>query len=82
MSCKPIRKRAASAPQLATSCAAIALHNIHAVGPIYRGGTQGEAENLASAYRYSLELASKHGIKSAEGIGLARQQGNLENMSS
>lgn len=41
-----------------------AKYVIHAVGPIYRGGTQGEAETLASAYRYSLELASKHGIKS------------------
>jgi O-acetyl-ADP-ribose deacetylase (regulator of RNase III) len=41
-----------------------AKYVIHAVGPIYRGGTQGEAETLASAYRNSLALASKHGIKS------------------
>ncbi|MCE5264975.1 MAG: O-acetyl-ADP-ribose deacetylase [Deltaproteobacteria bacterium] len=37
---------------------------IHAVGPIYRGGTEGEAELLASAYRSSLKLASAHGLRS------------------
>ncbi len=41
-----------------------AKHVIHAVGPIYRGGTEGEAELLASAYRSSLRLASAHGLKS------------------
>ena len=30
---------------------------IHAVGPVWRGGEQGEAEALASAYRSSLGLA-------------------------
>lgn len=33
---------------------------IHTVGPIYRDGTRGEAELLASAYRSSLALAIKH----------------------
>ncbi len=37
---------------------------IHTVGPIYRGGTQGEADLLASAYLESLKLARKHGIRS------------------
>ncbi|UBV42388.1 macro domain-containing protein [Deinococcus taeanensis] len=32
-------------------------HVIHAVGPIWRGGTAGEAQLLAGAYRGSLELA-------------------------
>ena len=41
-----------------------AKYVIHTVGPIYRGGQQGEAETLASAYRSSLALASQHGIKS------------------
>jgi len=42
----------------------VARYVIHAVGPVYRGGTQGEAERLASAYRHSLELASQHGLRS------------------
>jgi O-acetyl-ADP-ribose deacetylase (regulator of RNase III) len=33
-------------------------HVIHTVGPIWRGGHQGEAGLLASAYRESLKLAS------------------------
>jgi len=37
---------------------------IHTVGPIYRGGGRGEGELLASAYRESLRLASKQGLKS------------------
>jgi O-acetyl-ADP-ribose deacetylase len=37
---------------------------IHTVGPIYRGGTQGEADLLASAYLESLKLARKNGIRS------------------
>ncbi len=41
-----------------------AKYVIHAVGPIYRGGTHGEAEKLASAYRVSLELASQHDCQS------------------
>lgn len=41
-----------------------AKHVIHAVGPIYRDGKHGEANLLASAYKSSLELAAKNGIKS------------------
>ena len=36
---------------------------IHTVGPIYRGGSDGEAEFLANAYRNSLQLAVNHGIR-------------------
>ena len=36
---------------------------IHAVGPVYRGGSQGEAELLASAYKSAFELAAKLGLK-------------------
>ncbi len=37
---------------------------IHAVGPIWRGGSAREAEQLASTYRASLRLAREHGLKS------------------
>ena len=41
-----------------------ARHVIHAVGPRWSGGSRGEAELLASAYRRSLELATEHGCRS------------------
>jgi len=41
-----------------------ARYVIHTVGPVYRDGTGGEAQLLASAYRESLKLASRHGLKS------------------
>jgi O-acetyl-ADP-ribose deacetylase (regulator of RNase III) len=37
-----------------------ARYVIHAVGPVWRGGQEGEAELLAGAYRRSLELAVEH----------------------
>jgi O-acetyl-ADP-ribose deacetylase (regulator of RNase III) len=37
---------------------------IHAVGPVWRGGDQGEAELLASAYRASLDEAARIGARS------------------
>lgn len=41
-----------------------AKYVIHTVGPIYRDGIRGEAKLLESAYRNSLELASKKGLRS------------------
>ena len=40
-----------------------ARHVIHAVGPVWRGGEQGEPELLASCYRRAIELAAEHGCK-------------------
>jgi O-acetyl-ADP-ribose deacetylase (regulator of RNase III) len=37
---------------------------IHAVGPVWHGGSRGEAELLASAYRRSLEVADELGATS------------------
>jgi O-acetyl-ADP-ribose deacetylase (regulator of RNase III) len=41
-----------------------ARHVIHAVGPVWRGGAQGEDELLAGCYRASLALAARHNIRS------------------
>ncbi|HXY30085.1 MAG TPA: macro domain-containing protein, partial [Gemmatimonadaceae bacterium] len=37
---------------------------VHTVGPVWRGGTHGEVELLASCYRASLTLATEHGARS------------------
>lgn len=41
-----------------------ARHVIHAVGPVWSGGSAGEELALASCYRRSLELAREHGFAS------------------
>ena len=40
-----------------------ARYVIHTVGPVWRGGGQGEAELLASCYRSTLELAAASGVR-------------------
>ena len=37
---------------------------IHAVGPIWKGGYNGEPEKLKNAYLHSLKLADQYGLKS------------------
>jgi O-acetyl-ADP-ribose deacetylase (regulator of RNase III) len=41
-----------------------ARHVIHAVGPVWHGGSQGEEEALASCYRRAIELCQTHGLAS------------------
>jgi O-acetyl-ADP-ribose deacetylase (regulator of RNase III) len=41
-----------------------AKYVFHAVGPVWNGGTSGEPEALASAYRTCLELSVRHDCQS------------------
>ncbi len=40
-----------------------ARYVIHAVGPVWQGGTRGEDEQLARCYRRSLELAAQNEVR-------------------
>lgn len=48
-----------------------ARYVIHAVGPMWQGGQQGEDELLAGAYRAALELASQHDCASVAAPALS-----------
>ena len=41
-----------------------ARYIFHAVGPVWRGGSEGEEELLASCHRRAIELADEHGCRS------------------
>jgi O-acetyl-ADP-ribose deacetylase (regulator of RNase III) len=41
-----------------------AKHVIHAVGPVWHGGTRGEPALLADCYRKSIALAAQNGLRS------------------
>lgn len=41
-----------------------ARHVIHAVGPVWRGGGEGEAGLLAACYENALRLADRHALRS------------------
>ncbi|MEG1633132.1 MAG: O-acetyl-ADP-ribose deacetylase [Oscillospiraceae bacterium] len=43
-----------------------AKYVLHTPGPIWHGGTKGEAELLASCYRSCLELASEHACRTVD----------------
>lgn len=66
--CLRIRKQQGGCPAgyaVITSAGKLnAKYIIHAVGPIWRGGTTNEAETLAAAYRNSLLLAVQYGVDS------------------
>jgi O-acetyl-ADP-ribose deacetylase (regulator of RNase III) len=56
--CEPGKAVATGAGRLHARCI------FHAVGPVYRGGSHGEAEQLASCYRECLGMAAERGLRS------------------
>jgi O-acetyl-ADP-ribose deacetylase len=48
-----------------------ARYVIHTVGPVWRGGSAGEAELLASCYRSSLDLAARHELRTVAFPGIS-----------
>ncbi len=65
---REIRRQIGSCPTggaVATGAGALPARWVfHAVGPVYRGGTHGEAELLASCYRTCLKMAEERGAGS------------------
>ena len=59
-----IGRLAAGRAVITTGGRLAAKYVIHTVGPVYRGGENGEAELLASCHRESIRLAEQHGIES------------------
>lgn len=62
--CRKLGGCATGDAKITTGGRLAAKHVIHTVGPVYRDGHHGEAEQLASAYRRSLEVASENGLAS------------------
>ena len=50
--------------KMTSGCRLPANHVIHTVGPVWRGGAEGEPELLASCYADSLKLAALHDLRS------------------
>jgi O-acetyl-ADP-ribose deacetylase (regulator of RNase III) len=59
--CKPLGGCATGDAKITPAGALPVNHVIHAVGPVWHGGDEGEPELLASAYRRSIELAAENG---------------------
>jgi O-acetyl-ADP-ribose deacetylase (regulator of RNase III) len=61
--CRPLGGCATGDAKITSAGRLPASHVIHAVGPIWRGGGEGEPELLASCYRRAIELAAEHGAQ-------------------
>ena len=62
--CRPLGGCATGDAKATTGGELPARWVIHAVGPVWRGGAEGEPELLASAYRRSLEVAAELAARS------------------
>jgi O-acetyl-ADP-ribose deacetylase (regulator of RNase III) len=62
--CRPLRGCDTGDAKITPGFDLPARHVIHTVGPIWRGGEEGEEGLLASCYRRSLELLVQHELRS------------------
>jgi O-acetyl-ADP-ribose deacetylase (regulator of RNase III) len=62
--CRPLGGCATGDARLTPGFQLPARYVIHTVGPIWHGGDRGEAEQLASCYRRSIEVAAANGLAS------------------
>src|SRR5665213_2883170 len=62
--CRPLQGCAVGDAKITPGFALPARHVIHAVGPVWHGGSHGEAQLLANCYRRSLALARDNGVRS------------------
>jgi O-acetyl-ADP-ribose deacetylase (regulator of RNase III) len=60
--CRPLHGCATGEAKLTPGFGLPARYVIHTVGPVWHGGTRGEAELLGSCYRRCLEVAAENGI--------------------
>jgi O-acetyl-ADP-ribose deacetylase len=62
--CRMLRGCATGSAKITRGYKLRAKHIIHAVGPVWNGGTRDEDALLASCYRTSLALAARHDLSS------------------
>lgn len=69
--CRALRGCATGEAKITHGYRLKAKHVIHTVGPVWRGGGQGEPDLLAACYRRSLELAARHALASIAFPGIS-----------
>jgi O-acetyl-ADP-ribose deacetylase (regulator of RNase III) len=62
--CRTLRGCATGSAKITKGYRLPVRHVIHAVGPVWQGGSRGEDELLASCYRTALDIAETHGLRS------------------
>jgi O-acetyl-ADP-ribose deacetylase (regulator of RNase III) len=62
--CRTLKGCATGSAKITQGYGLPARHVVHAVGPVWHGGGQGEDAALASCYRRAIELCRAHGLAS------------------